>query len=218
MTQALIISNVLLWICVVGLSLVVLALARQVGLLHERVSPVGALMPAGGPAVGDQAPSMEVAAIDNSPIEIAPADADRATLLFFLSPTCPVCKTLLPILLAAARSEAPTPRVLLASDGDPSEHRRFIARHGLGAVPYILSSDVGMAYGIGKLPYAVLIDNGGVIRAKGIVNTREHLESLFEAQRLGHASIQDYLSATDEAVRKGNNTDDAVGVEKGEAA
>ena len=29
--------------------------------------------------------------------------------------------------------------------------------------------------------------------AKGLVNSREHLESLFEARRQGHASIQDFL-------------------------
>jgi methylamine dehydrogenase accessory protein MauD len=199
MMQALIVSNVLLFACVIALALVVLALARQVGLLHERVSPVGALMPAGGPAVGDEAPHLEVDALDGTRVQVAPVDADRSTLLFFLSPTCPVCKTLLPVLLSAAASEAPIPRVVFASDGDVEEHQRFIARHDLGAVPYLLSTEVGMAFGIGKLPYAVLIDDTGVIRAKGIVNTREHLESLFEAQRRGVASIQDYLAAEGEA-------------------
>jgi methylamine dehydrogenase accessory protein MauD len=48
-------------------------------------------------------------------------------------------------------------------------------------------------YKVGKIPYAVLIDPEGVIRAKGLVNNREHLESLMEAYRLGMASIQDYL-------------------------
>jgi methylamine dehydrogenase accessory protein MauD len=44
---------------------------------------------------------------------------------------------------------------------------------------------------VAKLPYAVLIDTAGVIRAKGLVNTREHLESLFEASERGVASIQE---------------------------
>jgi methylamine dehydrogenase accessory protein MauD len=46
---------------------------------------------------------------------------------------------------------------------------------------------------VSRLPYAVLIDADGVLRARGIINSREHLESLFEAQRLGVASLQDYL-------------------------
>ena len=40
-----VVSNVILWIVVIVLGLVVLALARQVGTLHERVAPAGALMP-----------------------------------------------------------------------------------------------------------------------------------------------------------------------------
>lgn len=199
MMQALIIANVLLWACVITLALVVLALVRQVGLLHERVTPVGALMPVGGPAVGDEAPQLVMETVNGGAVHLADTESARSTLLFFLSPTCPVCKTLLPILLAAARDEAPVPRVVLASDGELAEHKTFIARHGLGHLPYVLSAQVGIAFGVGKLPYAILIDEFGVIRAKGIVNTREHLESLFEAQRRGVSSIQDFLAAKGEA-------------------
>jgi hypothetical protein len=62
-------------------------------------------------------------------------------------------------------------------------------------VPFLLSPVVGMTYGIGKLPYAVLIDREGILRSKGLVNSREHLESLLTAKETGHASIQDYLKA-----------------------
>jgi hypothetical protein len=50
-----------------------------------------------------------------------------------------------------------------------------------------------MLFQVGRLPYAVLIDAGGVIRAKGLVNTREHIESLFEAMERGVESVQEYL-------------------------
>jgi len=50
-----------------------------------------------------------------------------------------------------------------------------------------------MAYQINRLPYAVLLDDLGVVLARGIVNSREHLESLFEAKKLGVASLQEYL-------------------------
>jgi methylamine dehydrogenase accessory protein MauD len=46
---------------------------------------------------------------------------------------------------------------------------------------------------VSRLPFAVLVDSKGVLRARGIVNSREHLESLFEAKRTGFASIQDYF-------------------------
>ena len=49
---------------------------------------------------------------------------------------------------------------------------------------------------------AALIDAGGVLRARGVVNTREHLESLFEAHRRDVASIQGYLSDGDAGDRQ----------------
>jgi hypothetical protein len=40
-----------------------------------------------------------------------------------------------------------------------------------------------------------LLDESGVLVAKGLVNSREHLESLFEAKRLGVASLNEYMNA-----------------------
>ncbi len=207
MTEALIISNVLLWIAVTALCAVVLALVRQIGVLHERITPVGALVTDHGPRVGEAVPELDLTDIDGRAIHLGGAQAS-GTLLFFLSPTCPVCKTLLPTVLRAARDESPPLRVVLASDGDPAEHRRFVAAHELGEVPYVLSSTLGISYQVAKLPYAALVDSQGILRAKGLVNTREHLESLFEAQRLGVASIQEYLereSGTVEIMENGGN-------------
>ena len=82
---------------------------------------------------------------------------------------------------------------MLASDGERDEHDRFVRKQSLEAFPYVLSSELGMTYRIGKLPYAVLIDHEGVIRAKGLVNTREHLESLIEAMEMGIPSIQEFV-------------------------
>ena len=48
---------------------------------------------------------------------------------------------------------------------------------------------------LGTLPYAALIDKSGTLRAKGLVNSREHLDSLFEVEHLKHATLQQYLNA-----------------------
>ena len=84
-------------------------------------------------------------------------------------------------------------RVVLASDGPREEHEAFVHAHGLAERPYILSRELGVAFQVGKLPYAVLIDAQGVLRARGLVNTREHVESLFEAMDRGVGSVQEYL-------------------------
>ena len=53
MNEALIISNVILWIVVVVLTTLLFAITRQVGILHERVAPAGALQPTSGPKIGE---------------------------------------------------------------------------------------------------------------------------------------------------------------------
>jgi methylamine dehydrogenase accessory protein MauD len=190
----LVVSNVLLWILVVVLSLVVLALVRQVGVLHERITPVGALMLAKGLKVGELAPSIPLEALSGGALTIGgPRTDGRSLLVMFVSPTCPVCKALLPVLKSSRKSEADWLDVVLASDGDLAEQRAFVGEQGLEAFPYVVSSPLGVSYQVSRLPYAVIIDSEGILRARGIINSREHLESLFEAKRLGVASMQDFL-------------------------
>ena len=50
---ALAISNIVLWIVVICLVFVLLALTRQLGVLHERIAPAGALMINRGPEIGE---------------------------------------------------------------------------------------------------------------------------------------------------------------------
>jgi methylamine dehydrogenase accessory protein MauD len=195
MSDALLVSNALLWLAVVVLAALVAALLRQVGVLHERIAPVGALVTGPVPTVGQPAPVVAARELGGALLELGGASADgRATLLFFLSPSCPVCKTLLPVVTRIARSDAARLRVVLASDGPLEEHIAF-ARDARIELPYVLGSALGLAYRVGKLPWAALVDGSGVLRAQGLVNTREHLESLFEAQARGVASLDEWLRA-----------------------
>ena len=194
---ALIVSNIVLWVVVVALLAVVLALTRQLGVLHERITPVGALMLNKGLTVGEQAPQMDVASLDGGHLKVgAPRPDGKSTLLLFVSPTCPVCKSLLPVVKSSGKDERDWLNVILASDGDPNEQREFVRANGLGGIPYVVSAPLGMTYQVSRLPFAALLDEAGVLRARGLVNSREHLESLFEAKRLGVASLQEYFANT----------------------
>ena len=93
----LIVSQALLWIVVLLLGVAVLALARQVGVLHERIAPVGALTMGRGPQPGEAAPKIAAPTLGDAVVNIGGALAPGAMqLLFFVAPTCPVCKKLLP--------------------------------------------------------------------------------------------------------------------------
>jgi methylamine dehydrogenase accessory protein MauD len=196
MTEVLAVSQALLWVVVVALAVVVLALARQIGVLHERVAPMGALMTDRGPQVGDAAPVMEVKDLHGFPVVLGGKHAGGSDrLLLFVAPTCPICKKILPLVPTFVRGERRL-EVVLVGDGDLAEQQALVREHRLEGLTYVLAPEVGMLYRVGKLPYAVLLDETGVIRAKGLVNSREHLESLMVARETGYASIQDFLAAT----------------------
>lgn len=190
--NSLLVSNVLLWVLMLGVIVALWALARQIGVLYERIAPMGALITDSGPQLGEAAPKFELPALNGARISIG-GERPKSQLLFFLSPTCPVCKKLLPILRSAAQAEREWLDVVLASDGESTQHLAFYGEARLNEFPYVLSADLGMTYRVSRLPYAVLMDERGIIRAKGMINTREHLESLFNAKELGVGSVQDYL-------------------------
>ncbi len=75
--SALAISNVVLWVLVLVLAAVVLALVRQLGVLHERIAPAGALMLNRGLTVGEPAPVLEVADLEGRAHQVGVARARR---------------------------------------------------------------------------------------------------------------------------------------------
>ena len=190
----LIFSQGLLWIVVLLLAVAVLALTRQVGVLHERIGPVGALAMGRGPQPGEAAPKVAARTLGSAVLNIGGVlPAGTMQLLFFVSPTCPVCKTLLPTAKAFAETESLD--LVLVGDGDAAEHRKMATRFGISYERFVNSTEVGRAFQVGKLPYAVLISELGIIVAHGLVNTREHLESLVVAHETGLHSLQQYRNA-----------------------
>ncbi|WP_219895024.1 redoxin family protein [Aquisediminimonas profunda] len=194
MSGFLFVSQALLWVGLAIVGLLVAALARQVGVLHERIAPAGALTLHKNIEPGHVAPQLRLSALDGSEVVVGGEHA-QSQLLFFVSPDCPVCKSLLPTFKSAMRAERAWLRTVLASDGDEPSHRKMIAAHELEGIPYVVSEELGRAFGVSRLPYAVLIDEHGKVAALGLVNSREHLESLFEAKERGVASLQQFLSA-----------------------
>ena len=197
MTSAMV-SQLLLWIVVILQGVTILALARQIGVLHDRVAPAGALTTQAGPGVGEQSPRLEVHALGGNAITVGgKLVAGKALLMLFVSSSCPICKKLIPIAKNFARSERLD--VLFVGDADPAEQRRLIAQFELDEHCFVNGPEVGMTYRIDKLPYAVLLDDAGMIAAKGLVNSREHFESLIVAKETGYATIQSYLKSQSEA-------------------
>lgn len=193
MLTSLIVSQAISWIAILGLGVALVAIARQVGVLHIRVAPAGALTTSGGPAVGEGVVKIEAHTLDGKHAVVGgQAPGVPLRLLMFVSAQCPLCKMVVPMAKSFARDE----RVALTfvGDDDASAQRAMIAQHDLGGYAFINGPEVGQAFAVSKLPYAVLMDEEGVILSKGLVNSREHLESLVVAHEMGVRSVQDYIS------------------------
>lgn len=202
MSEALIVSNIILWIAVLLLAILLFALTRQVGILHERVAPAGALQPTTGPKIGEVTEGIQTKSLQGESIQIGGSEkVEFSSFVLFISPTCPVCKELVPTAISLARSEQDRIRLLFASDGENIEqHQSYIRDLEIEEYPYVVSEGLGMYYQVSKLPFAILIDHSGVLRSKGLVNTREHLESLIESMDTGVATVQEYVGSKSDSL------------------
>lgn len=142
------------WILLVVLCVVVVALARQVGTLHLRLGPRGALeIDDEGPALGDALPRFTARGADGG--EVAVGGPGSGRLVLFSSPTCIVCREVAPGVPAAARAGGLTPQVL----HDPDAER---------------------ALDVPGTPFLLVLDELGIVRAKGTVNNLEQMEGLVD--------------------------------------
>ncbi len=132
MIPALIVSQILSWLLIAGLGVALLALARQVGVLHVRVAPSrGTLTSTSGPAVGRP---VGIGARPDRPQRPAgravgkPSTSKRLQLLMFVSPVCPICKTLIPVAKSFAKKE--DLEVVFMGDDPALTDRLRDRRHG----------------------------------------------------------------------------------------
>ena len=170
-------SYVVLWLVVILLVFLVVALARQVGVLHLRLAPHGALEEDDeGPPLGEPVPPVESHDVDGRPVTIGGAGGQ---LVLFVSPDCSLCRTVLPSLPVAARQASLRPAVVVDASV-PGEAANRLARNGIPVVP---DPPLAHTFRIPGTPYAVAIDSGGVVRAKGTVNNLEQMEGLVETAR-----------------------------------
>ena len=201
MMDWLLVSNLLLWGLIILLTVMALALARQVGVLNDRVAPAGALTPTSGPKIGEITEGIETTDLEGNSITIGGPDSKKPILVLFISPTCPVCKTLVPTAISLSVHEKID--LIFASDGGSIfEHQTYVKDLALDNYRYVLSESLGIHYGVSKLPFALLIDENGVLSGKGLVNTREHLESLVEARETGVSTLQEYMKTQESDLAK----------------
>lgn len=143
-------SYVMLWVAVIVLSLAVLALLRQVGVLHARVRPLGVHFAGEGLTAGTTAPHAETFDYTNS----------RLTVLAFTSADCSVCKLLVPAL------------------GPLQRQYRDLSLHRVDSSPSTRA--IFDDFNVRSTPYFIAIDGEGAVALGGVANTIEQVEVMIE--------------------------------------
>jgi len=142
------------WVLLAVLAIVVVALARQIGVLHLRLGPLGALeVDDEGPALSEVPEARTARGRDGTATLVGGPGPRR--LLAFVSQTCPICELLLPSLPAAAAAGGLVPQVV----SDP---------------------ELEIAYRVPGVPFVVVLDELGAVRSKGTVNSLEQIEGLID--------------------------------------
>ena len=172
-------SYIVLWLLVVVLCFVVVALARQIGTLHLRLGPRGALeMDDEGPPLQEAPPPVDVVDIDQRRVSVG--GPGRAQFLLFVSPGCHLCDAVLPSL--GVVSEAGDMAPLVVADADAQETRSTYGNRRLHA-RVVPGRKLAQAYRVPGTPYAVILDDLGIVRAKGAINNLEQMEGLVDTAR-----------------------------------
>ena len=181
-------SYFVLWLLVVVLGIVVVALARQIGTLHLRLGPRGALeIDDEGPPLGEAAPLVEATTLEGARVTIGGPAASR--LLTFVSPGCHVCDQVLPAVPVIARSTNLEGYVI--TDVDAHETASAFGSKDIG-VPVLPAPALAQAYEVPGTPYVVVLDADGLVRAKGTVNNLEQMEGLIDTglRRVREAELE----------------------------
>jgi hypothetical protein len=151
------VAFVVQWLLLITLVIVVIALARQVGTLHLRLGPRGALeIDDEGPMLGEAPPPAPAREATGATVMLG--GPGPARVILFSSPTCGVCKEVAPALGPAAAAVRYAAQIL----HDPAAER---------------------SWNVPGTPFAVVLDTAGVVRAKGTVNNLEQIEGLLDTAR-----------------------------------
>ena len=187
----LVVSNILLWGLIVFLTVVVLTLARQVSLLSDHEGPNSNPIVPSKTKIGEVTKEIKGIDLDGKLVEVGGPNTKNFNLVVFISPICPVSKTLATAAISLTEHEKID--LIFVGGGRSislSEHQNFAVEIGLENHYYLVSDTLSIHFGIHKVPFALGINEEGILVGKGLVNTREHLENLLKEKVSGVSASQ----------------------------
>lgn len=182
------IATAVQFVILLGLALVVLSLARQVGILHERLSPAGMTRAREGIEPGQVLPAVSLSALSGAPVSFN----GHATALLFVAADCPICRSVLPA-FAGALDDGSFQGFwvadgLPAGDGQLPDYAAYVIEHGLDADRLLVSQELGLSLGVRQIPALVLLDSEQRLLSRDTLNGPRQLAALLSAHPVRGAS------------------------------
>ncbi|MDP1847020.1 MAG: hypothetical protein Q8K79_04430 [Solirubrobacteraceae bacterium] len=176
-----VVSYVALWI-VIGLSMILwLSVIRQIGILHARLGPRGAVSSEEGLPLGAELATVSVATVAGTQSTLPP---EGRVLLMVNDPGCGLCEDLAPSVATLMQDPPDGIEVYVVMTTDDHGYgERFATRHRLAPERVLLAPDAAAQLQLTAAPMAMVVDPGGRLTAAGVVNSLEQLEGLVEEGR-----------------------------------
>lgn len=189
------ISYLVLWIVVILQVVLTLALARAIGQLRRHTPPSGARLVNPGPEIDTYVGAWEGTDLLGNPVSFR-FPRERGLFLLYVSPHCSICEGLLPSAKRffkeiAAEADGAWVMVLGSREAQIS----YARENDLTRYPVAAEDQLPATLRLEGAPFGLWIDAAGRVKAKGMVDRREHLESLRYAVKLGHPSVESYVAA-----------------------
>src|SRR5689334_6683265 len=171
------VSYIVLWLIVITLILLVLLLYRQLGIMYlgsaEGVSRDGL-------DKGKSAPDFSLTDQYGNAQRVSTLKGKPAVLLFG-SPHCSPCRILLPQLNEWSRAH-PEVGVVWLNAASEEESLKFVSDTGaeIPVAPYTPQENLMDKYRVRVTPFMFFLDENGVIRAKGLVNTKAGVDLYYK--------------------------------------
>lgn len=179
-------SQIGLLLAVLVLGALVLSLARQIGVLHERTAPGGGLLQRAQRPRGVDLDAVRAANLAGQAAPLRRFVSEGGAVLLFVSEACPVCESLLPKFPALSATFDFQP--LVVPDAVPeADLIRFAEGHGLARELVLVSGQLAAALQVLQTPTLVLMAGDGRILQRVRLRGIGHLKSIL-SRRDGSAS------------------------------
>jgi len=166
------VSFIVLWVIVILEGVLILLLYRQLGILYLGTASG---VSRDGLAVGAKAPDFSLPTADGRTVSLNSLRG-RNVLLLFGSTHCEPCRRLLPGLEEFAGREGRDFQVLWLNQGTMEDTQAFLAETGSPLTMLTFREGLNDDYRVRVTPFLFMIDGNGVIKAKGLANTKAQVE------------------------------------------